>query len=365
MRTTNDSYEDILGDDPSAEDLHLVRSLERLHRAALPVARDRLIGVVLRRHIRHGAASVERPHRLLPRAARWLPRRRLSPAALVLTLALLVSGVSLVLAASGIINLGTPTGATSPSPVFPLSGFHRAGASLHAFARPELLFISAANDDPSAAERWALVKALDQFGTLANVSTATAPPRVVVPPSVRYYGGSVPTFDLSHATYRSRYLTFVHKDVLDSSNAPYQHLNATEQQLYARYARSSLPSLQHDVDNFRGTMLNADQNPRHRFPLIDVGGYLQTESNVLFYLDLLLSQTGPTAPQGYPDFATFDEVQQSLQTGTPAPGILPTLIPDVNAEANIITALICHADGSRPKSVCGRPTIKQILRHVR
>jgi hypothetical protein len=37
----------------------------------------------------------------------------------------------------------------------------------------------------------------------------------------------------------------------------------------------------------------------------------------------------------------------------------------LNAETNIITALICHADGGRPGSVCRRGAIKQILKHVR
>jgi hypothetical protein len=57
-------------------------------------------------------------------------------------------------------------------------------------------------------------------------------------------------------------------------------------------------------------------------------------------------------------------VQGSLATGKPANGIEQSLIPNINAEANVMTALICHADGSKPKSVCGRPVIKSLLRHV-
>jgi hypothetical protein len=40
-------------------------------------------------------------------------------------------------------------------------------------------------------------------------------------------------------------------------------------------------------------------------------------------------------------------------------------VEDVNAEASIITALICHADGERPSSVCKRPTIEAILKDVK
>jgi hypothetical protein len=41
------------------------------------------------------------------------------------------------------------------------------------------------------------------------------------------------------------------------------------------------------------------------------------------------------------------------------------VVEDVNAEANIITALICHADGERSSNVCKRPTVEAILKHVK
>ena len=66
---------------------------------------------------------------------------------------------------------------------------------------------------------------------------------------------------------------------------------------------------------------------------------------------------GPTRP--------FADIQQSLATGHPVDGLPASLIPDVNTAANIITALICHADGKKPTSVCGRPVIRAILRSVK
>jgi uncharacterized protein DUF929 len=291
-----------------------------------------------------------------PPAKRWR-RGRFGPFVLLAATLVLVSGVAF--AAEAITNLGKPTSATSNSPIFPLSGFHRIGTSLHAFARPELLFISAVGDESSAVERWALVKALDQFGTLSNVGTSS-----VAAPHESYASGAIPTFDLTSATYRSRYLNFVHKDVLDSSNHLYQSLDQTEKQLYDRYARSAFPADKNDTDNFRATLGGIDGNSQHAFPLIAVGGYLQTASNVLYPSDFFLkeynSKTGSAT-----SFASFDAVRQSLGTGKPASGIQTSLITDVNAEANTMIALICHADHLQPGRVCNRSVIKQILKHVR
>jgi hypothetical protein len=61
----------------------------------------------------------------------------------------------------------------------------------------------------------------------------------------------------------------------------------------------------------------------------------------------------------------FAVIQQSLQRGKSVGGAVPTLVPDVNAEANIITALICHADARHPASLCARPAIRAILQNVR
>jgi hypothetical protein len=61
---------------------------------------------------------------------------------------------------------------------------------------------------------------------------------------------------------------------------------------------------------------------------------------------------------------TFAQVQSALISGK-EPWSNSTLVADVNAEANAITALICHADGKKPASVCSRPAIKVILKHVK
>ena len=86
-------------------------------------------------------------------------------------------------------------------------------------------------------------------------------------------------------------------------------------------------------------------------------GYLEVGAQIAIVGDLFQKQnTFPTS---------FDVVQKSLQTGRALGDVEATLVPDFNEEANIITALICRADGSQPRRVCGRKAISKILKRVR
>jgi hypothetical protein len=61
----------------------------------------------------------------------------------------------------------------------------------------------------------------------------------------------------------------------------------------------------------------------------------------------------------------FATIQRSLQTGQLTDREWPTLVRDVNAEANAITAVVCRVDGGMPQSVCSRPVIRFMLQHLR
>lgn len=50
---------------------------------------------------------------------------------------------------------------------------------------------------------------------------------------------------------------------------------------------------------------------------------------------------------------SFTSVREQLRNGTPS-----TLTHEINAEANALTAIMCHADGMQPQSACERPVIK-------
>lgn len=271
-------------------------------------------------------------------------------------LAVLVGAIALsagvAFAANAIVNLGKPANIQSTNVYFPLSGFHRVGVSLGQHGRPVLLFMGLKGTEQSSAmERWPLVKALDQFGSLAGAK--------VVEPGCPYrsqYGTpvcSAPTFDLSHASYRSAYLAFVNVDVATFNGTKLQlgrPLAGTEKTLWQRYACSSqFPC-------------PAPGRPAQE-PLVVVGGYLQTSSQMLVFPDFAKPAPGSgTAVSTEP--LSFDTIHQALLAGKNPP-YGNHLVEDVNAEANVITALICHADGRRPGSVCGRSIIRDILKHVR
>jgi hypothetical protein len=278
-------------------------------------------------------------------------------ATVLLFLLLLVSGTSFAL--GNLTNLGRADNALPP--YLPLGGFHRIPTTLRQQGKLEFLFIGTQVDAYSAVERWPVVKALDQFGTLAGVRASTAracgftragkldcttPPF----PGWRDYA----TFDWSHASYRSRYLNFVHKDLIYRSLNAGQALSPQETELFNTYARvSGYPKWNDAVWH---TAVGDTRQPGRLMPVLVVGNYLQTGVNVATAGDMTARGSNINVP--------FRTVQDSLRTGKTIGEAPSTLVPDFNAEANVITALICHADGLQPAKVCGRPVIKGILKHV-
>jgi hypothetical protein len=148
---------------------------------------------------------------------------------------------------SRLTDLGRPTSAL-PSANNPAGEFRHITTSLRSHSLPELLFIGNPAEADSAAERWPLVKALDQFGAQSGVegtsagyciwtSPVNAAPITVncVDPN-KYHG--IATFDFSHARYQSAYLAFVAKDLIDRQRNVHQNLSSTEKALFDRYARA-------------------------------------------------------------------------------------------------------------------------------
>ncbi len=203
-------------------------------------------------------------------------------------------------------GLGAPTSDIASPPT---GLFNHVGPPLHQGSKPELLFIGAQYCPHCAGQRWAIVKALDQFGTFSHVTNSSND------------DGSIPTFDLHNATYSSRYVSFVHRDVEDRKHNPLDTLSSEEQSLFSRY------------------------DPSGGIPMVLVGGYGLIGDGY----DLSLIQGKP-----------FGTVQDALQHSTAS----NPLVPAINAEANSLTAFICHTDGMLPRSVCNRPTIRNIISHL-
>ncbi|MGH2442012.1 MAG: DUF929 family protein [Chloroflexota bacterium] len=234
----------------------------------------------------------------------WVVAGIIAAAALAAALVYAINGGSSGATAPAVAaTLGSPT-STIPSP--PTSGFSRVGAPLHEHGKLELLFIGAQYCPHCAGQRWPIVKALDQFGTFSNLTASSND------------DGTIPTFDLLHAGYTSKYVYFDHKDVEDRHHNSLQTLNNSEQTLFNQYDASG------------------------GIPLVTVGGYAIVGDGYT------LSDV-----QGH----SFKTVQHALQAGNAG----QPFVTDINGETNTLTALICHADGMLPASTCGRTPIKKIV----
>jgi len=278
-------------------------------------------------------------------------------------------------AATSVTDLGKPTNARPQNAYFPAGYFQRKGPVLRSHGKPELLFMGTQVDGQSAAERWALVKALGQFGTLSGVSSlrqpicslstqggTTAPQ--CYPLNGTYEGKTyqwgVATFDLRKAAYASRYLAFVDVELIDKDAhaLPTGRLSATESTLFHRYLFQTAIGA-----SAISPFWQAVGSGQTKMPMVDVGGFVETGTNVVPPIDLV----GPNANGAVGDspWVPFTVIQHSLQTGRLTSQEVPTLLNDFNAEANVITAVICRADGGKPASVCARPVIKFMLKHIK
>jgi len=225
---------------------------------------------------------------------------------------LLVGAVAVALHGSGsttptgavAATLGAPTGATPPTPT---GQFHKVGSVLRQGGKAEFVFFGALYCPHCAVERWAIVKSLSQFGRFAHMSRTTN-------------GQGVPTFDLTHATYQSKYVSFVARDMQDQSGNALQALSADQQSLFSQY------------------------DPTGGIPLVAVGGYAMSGSPIL-----------PDEISGQP----FNSVQSALKHNAG-----DNFVHDINAEANVLTALVCRADGMQPQAACGRPVIRHMVASV-
>jgi hypothetical protein len=153
-----------------------------------------------------------------------------------------------------------------------------------------------------AAERWALVSALERFGTLTGYTPETHAPGLA---GFRL----VPTYDLRTAVYTSAYLAYSDKEIFDKDNTPLDTFDNDEQSI---------------VDQF---------NPQATFPFLIINGqYAQFDSGY-----------SPGLIDGM-DFATLrsqlDAGEQNDATNA------------INAEADLITKYLCHSTGGEPATTC-------------
>jgi hypothetical protein len=178
------------------------------------------------------------------------------------------------------------------------------GPALMADHKPQVLYIGAEFCPVCAAQRWAMVVALSQFGTFKNLQQTRS----------AVQDGDIPTLSFYGSSYSSPYLTFT--PVETTTNQPqgnyYQPLEtptAAQQALWSSTSGGDLT-----------------------FPFLDIGGK---------YL-LNTSQVPAAVLQGH----SFDEIARAVGNNRTAIGA------NIDAAAASLVKYLCGITGNQPAATC-------------
>jgi hypothetical protein len=181
---------------------------------------------------------------------------------------------------------------------------------------PGVFFYGAEYCPHCAAERWALVVALDRFGTFKNLGDMTS--------SATDQPPSIPTFTFSKAKYTSPYFVFRplegYSNQVNSAGTAYATLQTptpAEQKLITTYDSSKY--------------LSGLQSGYAAFPFVDIGNKILSEESF---------------PASFLQGFTRDQIAAGLKD--PKNPITQAIV----ASANYLSASICSVDGQQPASVC-------------
>jgi len=177
--------------------------------------------------------------------------------------------------------------------------------------KPVFLYIGAEYCPFCAAERWAMIVALDRFGSFKNLHYMLSTASDVYP--------NTPTFTFYGSTYSSRYVDF-------------QPVETTRRNENVRLQTPSTAQYNY----FRAN------NSQGQIPFVAVGGkYVWVGSAYQ-----------PTALKG----RTWDEIARAVDHPTSG-----SVGGQILQNANVLTAAICHTDGGKPASVCTSPAVKSLI----
>lgn len=220
---------------------------------------------------------------------------------------------SLILSACGEASTPAagPLSSVGPSTATSVSGLHQVFDKPHLTAGKPLTFFLGGQFCPFCASmRWPMVKALGRFGTFSGLG------------EMHSRAGtdgfeSLATYDFTHASYRSDYITLRLVEAADADGNPLQQPDEEESAL---------------VNQF---------DPQGSIPFLFVGGSYVAQ---LPYSPALL--------QGRSFRQILDDFNSPSQT---------ELGKAINDEADRLTAVICKTDGAQPAAVCGQPPIKAFM----
>jgi len=219
-----------------------------------------------------------------------------------------LAGVSLTTlnqVGSGSSGVTSPTAATSnavtTTPPLTLNG------------KPEVLYIGAEYCPYCAAERWAMIVALDKFGSFTGIEYMQSAPAPEVYPNIA-------TFTLKNATYSSQYISFVSFEQVDRNHLALQTPDANSTALMNKYDSAG------------------------SIPFVDLGNQYT----------LTGSQYTP------PTLANANWTQIAAQLNTPS----STYALYIDAAANRLISIICKIDGGAPPSICSQ-ALAQTASYIR
>ncbi|HVB95395.1 MAG TPA: DUF929 family protein [Nitrososphaerales archaeon] len=186
--------------------------------------------------------------------------------------------------------------------------------------KPEVLYMGAEYCPYCAAERWSMIVALDKFGNFTGIEYMQSSSTDNLP--------STPTYSFVHATYTSKYITFVTIEQQDRNYNSLQTATAQEDALLKSYDSG-------------GTI-----------PFVDFANSYAITS----------SQFSPAALRvgGLATGAPYNWTQISPQLNNAS----SVFAQNVDGAANRIISAICKIDGNAPSSVCSQ-SLAQTLSYIR
>jgi hypothetical protein len=188
------------------------------------------------------------------------------------------------------------TGAVTPS-----------GGALTSDGKPEILYIGAEFCPICAAERWAMVVAMSQFGTFTNLQKTHSALR----------DGNIQTLSFYGSTYTSPYFTFT--PVENTTNQPSGNF----------YKILQTPTA---AQNSLWSSVESQFGQTQSYPFVDIGGKYA----------LITSQYPSTALSN----KSWDSIANSIGDNT------NTIGANIDASAAVLDKYICSMTNQQPSKVC-------------
>jgi hypothetical protein len=268
-------------------------------------------------------AAAEQVRREL--AARQRRSRLMGVGAIILAVVVVVA----IVVAVGLLhnNQGAKTTAASDEVIsgvtsVPAATFDQVGAGsiktlpsaitadpLTADGKPRIVYVGAEYCPFCAAERWSLVAALARFGTFTGLGQTASTPNDVFP--------NTPTLSFHGSSYTSQYISFTGYEIQDTNGKQLDKLTADDNALVETY----------NAPPYVGTSDTAGS-----IPFIALfGSYV--------------SQGASYSPDIFKGMSHAEVAQAMQDPGT-------EVAKNVDAMANVFSAIICKATDGQPGDVC-------------